>query len=237
MKYVLHPASSRGVANHGWLQSAHSFSFGSYYNPERMNFGALRVLNDDLVSPSMGFGTHGHRDMEIVSIPLSGSLKHRDSMGNEAIIKSGEVQVMSAGTGIEHSEMNASSTAPVSFLQLWIIPRERSVTPRYDQITLNPENNLNRWDQILSPNADDAGVWVHQDAYMFLSKLEADTELSYSLKHPETHGVYLFVLEGSITIEDIELNSRDAIGITKTNLFQVLAKNEASLLVIEVPMD
>ena len=237
MKYVLHPASSRGVANHGWLQSAHSFSFGSYYNPERMNFGALRVLNDDLVSPSMGFGTHGHRDMEIVSIPLSGSLKHRDSMGNEAIIKSGEVQVMSAGTGIEHSEMNASSTAPVSFLQLWIIPRERSVTPRYDQITLNPENNLNRWDQIVSPNVDDAGVWVHQDAYMFLSKLEADTELSYSLKHPETHGVYLFVLEGSITIEDIELNSRDAIGITKTNLFQVLAKNEASLLVIEVPMD
>lgn len=237
MKYVLHPASSRGVANHGWLQSAHSFSFGSYYNPERMNFGALRVLNDDLVSPSMGFGTHGHRDMEIVSIPLSGSLKHRDSMGNEAIIKSGEVQVMSAGTGIEHSEMNASSTAPVSFLQLWIIPRERSVTPRYDQITLNPENNLNRWDQIVSPNVDDAGVWVHQDAYMFLSKLEADTELSYSLKHPETHGVYLFVLEGSITIEDIELNSRDAIGITKTNLFQVLSKNEASLLVIEVPMD
>lgn len=237
MKYVLHPASSRGVANHGWLQSAHSFSFGSYYNPERMNFGALRVLNDDLVSPSMGFGTHGHRDMEIVSIPLSGSLKHRDSMGNEAIIKSGEVQVMSAGTGIEHSEMNASTSAPVSFLQLWIIPRERSVTPRYDQITLNPENNLNRWDQIVSPNVDDAGVWVHQDAYMFLSKLEADTELSYSLKHPETHGVYLFVLEGSITIEDIELNSRDAIGITKTNLFQVLAKNEASLLVIEVPMD
>ena len=237
MKYVLHPASSRGVANHGWLQSAHSFSFGSYYNPERMNFGALRVLNDDLVSPSMGFGTHGHRDMEIVSIPLSGSLKHRDSMGNEAIIKSGEVQVMSAGTGIEHSEMNASSTAPVSFLQLWIIPRERSVTPRYDQITLNPENNLNRWDQILSPNADDAGVWVHQDAYMFLSKLEADTELSYSLKHPETHGVYLFVLEGSITIEDIELNSRDAIGITETNSFQVLSKKEASLLVIEVPMD
>ena len=237
MKYVLHPASSRGVANHGWLQSAHSFSFGSYYNPERMNFGALRVLNDDLVSPSMGFGTHGHRDMEIVSIPLSGSLKHRDSMGNEAIIKSGEVQVMSAGTGIEHSEMNASSTAPVSFLQLWIIPRERSVAPRYDQITLNPENNLNRWDQILSPNADDAGVWVHQDAYMFLSKLEADTELSYSLKHPETHGVYLFVLEGSITIEDIELNSRDAIGITETNSFQVLSKKEASLLVIEVPMD
>ena len=237
MKYVLHPASSRGVANHGWLQSAHSFSFGSYYNPERMNFGALRVLNDDLVSPSMGFGTHGHRDMEIVSIPLSGSLKHRDSMGNEAIIKSGEIQVMSAGTGIEHSEMNASSTAPVSFLQLWIIPRERSVTPRYDQITLNPENNLNRWDQILSPNADDAGVWVHQDAYMFLSKLEADTELSYALKHPETHGVYLFVLEGSIAIEDIELNSRDAIGITETSSFQVLAKKEASLLVIEVPMD
>ena len=237
MKYVLHPASSRGVANHGWLQSAHSFSFGSYYNPERMNFGALRVLNDDLVSPSMGFGTHGHRDMEIVSIPLSGSLKHRDSMGNEAIIKSGEVQVMSAGTGIEHSEMNASSTAPVSFLQLWIIPRERSVTPRYDQITLNPENNLNRWDQILSPNADDAGVWLHQDAYMFLSRLNADTELSYALKYPKTHGVYLFVLEGSITIEDIELNSRDAIGITKTDLFQVLSKNEASLLVIEVPMD
>ncbi|MDA0844162.1 MAG: pirin family protein [Bacteroidetes bacterium] len=237
MKYILHPASSRGVANHGWLQSAHSFSFGSYYNPERMNFGALRVLNDDLVSPSMGFGTHGHRDMEIVSIPLSGSLKHRDSMGNEAIIRSGEVQVMSAGIGIEHSEMNASSTDPVSFLQLWIIPRERSVIPRYDQITLIPENSLNRWDQILSPNADDAGVWVHQDAYMFLSKLEADTELSYALKYPKTHGVYLFVLEGSIAIENTELNSRDAIGITKTNSFQVLAKKQASLLVIEVPMD
>lgn len=237
MKYILHPASSRGVANHGWLQSAHSFSFGSYYNPERMNFGALRVLNDDLVSPSMGFGTHGHRDMEIVSIPLSGSLKHRDSMGNEAIIRSGEVQVMSAGTGIEHSEMNASSTDPVSFLQLWIIPRERSVTPRYDQIALKPENSLNRWDQILSPNADDAGVWVHQDAYMFLSRLNADTELSYALKYPKTHGVYLFVLEGSIAIEDNELNSRDAIGITETSSFQVLAKKEASLLVIEVPMD
>lgn len=237
MKYILHPASSRGVANHGWLQSAHSFSFGSYYNPERMNFGALRVLNDDLVSPSMGFGTHGHLDMEIVSIPLSGSLKHRDSMGNEAIIRSDEVQVMSAGTGIEHSEMNASSTDPVSFLQLWIIPRERSVTPRYDQIALKPENSLNRWDQILSPNADDAGVWVHQDAYMFLGRLEADTELSYALKYPKTHGVYLFVLEGSITIEDNELNSRDAIGITETSSFQVLAKKEASLLVIEVPMD
>ena len=202
MKYILHPASSRGVDNHWWLQSAHSFSFGSYYNPDRMNFGALRVLNDDLVSPSMGFGTHGHRDMEIVSIPLSGSLKHRDSMGNEAIIRSGEVQVMSAGTGIEHSEMNASSTDSVSFLQLWIIPRERSVIPRYDQITLNPENSLNRWDQILSPNADDAGVWVHQDAYMFLGRLKAATELSYALKYPKTHGIYLFVLEGSITIEN-----------------------------------
>lgn len=237
MKYVLHPSDSRGIANHGWLQSAHSFSFGSYYNPERMNFGALRVLNDDIVSPSMGFGTHGHRDMEIISIPLSGSLKHRDSMGNEAIITSGEVQVMSAGTGIEHSEMNASSANPVSFLQLWIIPRERSVTPRYDQIMLTPENSQNRWDQIVSPNMDDAGVWVHQDAYMFLSRLEAETELSYSLKHPTSHGVYLFVLEGSISVGDITLTRRDAIGITETNSFQVHATNKAALLAIEVPMD
>lgn len=159
---ILHKADTRGNANHGWLQSFHTFSFANYHNPERMNFGVLRVLNDDTVSAGMGFGTHPHNDMEIISIPLEGDLEHQDSMGNQTVIRNGDIQIMSAGTGIRHSEYNKNKDEQVKFLQIWVIPNKRDVTPRYDQITLNPEDRHNKLQQIVSPNPEDAGVWIHQ---------------------------------------------------------------------------
>ena len=228
-------ADSRGYADHGWLKSSHSFSFASYFNPDQMNFGALRVLNDDWVAPSMGFGTHGHRDMEIISIPLSGDLKHRDNMGNETIIRSGDIQVMSAGSGVEHSEMNASTSEPVAFLQIWIFPKVKNVTPRYDQLALKVEDSINRWQQILSPNREDEGVWIHQDAFMHLNYLDSQTSTTYTLKNA-TNGVYLFVIEGEVSVEGEPLRRRDAIGITEVAKFTVRAQTNARLLAIEVPM-
>ena len=235
MKTKLFLADSRGYADHGWLKSSHSFSFASYYNPDQMNFGALRVLNDDWVAPSMGFGTHGHRDMEIISIPLSGDLKHRDNMGNETIIRSGDIQVMSAGSGVEHSEMNASSSEPVAFLQIWIFPKVKNVTPRYDQLTLKVEDSTNRWQQVLSPNKEDEGVWIHQDAFMHLNHLDSQSSTTYTLKNA-ANGVYLFVIEGEVTVEGEPLRRRDAIGITEADKFTLSAQTNAKLLAIEVPM-
>ena len=235
MKTKLFIADSRGYANHGWLKSSHSFSFASYFNPDQMNFGVLRVLNDDWVAPSMGFETHGHRDMEIISIPLSGDLKHRDNMGNETIIRSGDIQVMSAGSGVQHSEMNASASDPVAFLQIWIFPKVKNVTPRYDQLTLKAEDSTNRWQQILSPNKEDEGVWIHQDAFMHLNHLDAQGSTTYKLKNT-ANGVYLFVIEGEVIVEGEKLGKRGAIGISEVAQITLCAQTNAKLLAIEVPM-
>src|SRR5690606_37735757 len=191
MNTILHKADTRGDANHGWLHSKHTFSFANYYNPERMNFGVLRVLNDDRVSENMGFGTHPHNDMEIISIPLEGDLKHKDNMGNETVIKAGDIQVMSAGTGVMHSEYNNNPDQAVKFLQIWVVPNKKNVTPRYDQITLDVTDRENKLQQIVSPNSEDAGVWIYQDAWFHMTNLEGGKELTYSLNVPEKNGVYV----------------------------------------------
>lgn len=236
MKTTLHKANTRGFANHGWLQSFHSFSFASYYNEERVHFGALRVLNDDTVSAAMGFGTHPHENMEIVSIPLEGDLEHKDSMGNVTIIKQGDIQVMSAGTGIYHSEYNKNKDRQTKFLQIWIFPNKKGVTPRYDQQTLNLADRKNNLQQVLSPNADDAGVWLHQDAWFHLGNFDKGVKETYSLKK-EGNGVYAFVLSGDWIIAEQNLNSRDGLGISETSSFTLEAlSNEAEILLMEVPM-
>ena len=236
MKSVLHRANTRGRAEHGWLNSHHSFSFAKYYNPERMNFGVLRVLNDDIVSEKKGFGTHPHDNMEIVSIPLSGNLEHKDSMGNVAVIKQGDVQVMSAGTGVYHSEYNESQNEPVQFLQIWMFPNKKNVTPRYDQITLDSAKMKDNLYQILSPNANDDGVWAHQDAWWYIGHLNEGFETTYNIKN-SSNGVYVFVLEGDVMINDQLLAKRDGYGLWDTKSFHLKTKSEAKVLVMDVPMD
>lgn len=236
MKTVLHKAGTRGHANHGWLDSHHTFSFAGYYNPERMNFGVLRVLNDDVVSGGMGFPTHPHQNMEIISIPLEGDLQHRDSMGNVAVIKAGDVQVMSAGTGVEHSEFNKNQDSLVRFLQIWVFPRERNVTPRYDQITLEKGQATNTFQQILSPDPTDEGVWINQDAWFSLGELAVGHEQSYAIKKAG-NGVYVFVLEGSVEINGEQLERRDGLGIWDADGFVVKAAQDARVLLMDVPMN
>lgn len=231
---ILHKADTRGVANHGWLKSYHTFSFANYHNPERTNFGVLRVLNDDAVAAGMGFGKHPHDNMEIISIPLSGDLQHEDSMGNKAVIKKGEIQVMSAGTGVAHSEYNKNRDAEVKFLQIWVFPNKRNVQPRYDQIKID-ETVRNQWQQILSPNPDDAGVWIHQDAWFHIGRLDNTTSLEYKVKK-EGNGVYIFVLEGSAEVNGQQLDRRDGLGVWNTDGFQLTAIGEAEILLMEVPM-
>lgn len=233
---VLHKANTRGHANHGWLNSHHSFSFASYYNPERMHFGVLRVLNDDTVAPGMGFGTHPHDNMEIISIPLEGGLEHKDSMGNTAVIRHGDVQVMSAGTGIRHSEYNRNKDNQVKFLQIWVFPNKRDVKPRYDQITLNLADRHNKFQQILSPNPDDEGVWIHQDAWFHLGKLDQGVALDYSIKKAG-NGLYAFVLEGDVAIDGQALSRRDGFGVWDTDKVSVKASSDAEVLLMEVPMN
>lgn len=235
MKTVLHTAHSRGNADHGWLKSRHTFSFANYYNPERIHFGALRVINDDFVEGGRGFGTHPHDNMEIVSIPLSGDLAHRDSMGNGGIIRHGDIQVMSAGTGISHSEMNANADIPVKFLQIWVFPNQRDVTPRYQQLSLVEGAKPNDFQQILSPNADDEGVWIHQDAWFSLANFSKTTRKSYRL-HKANNGVYAFVIKGSAKIAGIDLNERDGLGVWETDQIEVEATTDAEILLMEVPM-
>lgn len=235
MKATLHKAETRGHANHGWLNSYHSFSFANYYNPERENFGVLRVLNDDEVSAGMGFGMHGHSNMEIISIPLEGDLAHQDSMGNKAVIKSGDIQVMSAGTGVQHSEKNKNADSKVKFLQIWVIPNKVNVEPRYDQITLKAADMHNRFHQILSPNADDAGVWIHQNAWFHLGDFDTDRALTHRLKDM-SNGLYVFVLEGKCTIGDIALGRRDGLGIEHTENVDFEIQPQTRLLLMEVPM-
>lgn len=233
---VLHKADTRGNANHGWLQSYHTFSFANYYNPERMHFGVLRVLNDDTVQGGMGFGTHPHDNMEIISIPLEGDLEHKDSMGNVAVIRNGDVQVMSAGTGIQHSEKNKNGQQPVKFLQIWVFPNKRNVEPRYDQITLDPADRKNKLQQILSPNPNDAGVWIHQDAWFHLSELDKGKNIEYQIRKAG-NGVYAFVLSGDVTINGQALNRRDGLGIWDVNELNIQADSHAELLLMEVPMN
>lgn len=232
---ILHKANTRGNANHGWLQSFHTFSFANYYNPERMNFGVLRVLNDDTVAAGMGFGTHPHQNMEIISIPLEGDLEHQDSMGNKTVIRNGDIQVMSAGTGVQHSEYNKNQDKEVKFLQIWVIPNKQSVTPRYDQITLKEEERHNKLQQILSPNPEDAGVWIHQDAWFHLGKFDKDFATEYHFKK-QGNGLYVFVLNGDVTVNGQDLNRRDGFGIWNTDKVTIKANSEAEFLLMEVPM-
>lgn len=232
---VLHPAQTRGHANHGWLNSMHTFSFANYHNPSRMHFGALRVLNDDTVDAGMGFGTHPHENMEIISIPLEGDLEHKDSMGNLSVIKYGDIQVLSAGTGISHSEYNRNKDRQVKFLQIWVFPNKKNVTPRYDQITLNLADRHNQFQQILSPDPNDAGVWIHQNAWFHLSKFDKGFNSDYTVK-AAGNGVYAFVLSGEVTINGEPLKTRDGYGIWDIDHFSVHADTEAEFLLMEVPM-
>jgi len=232
---VLHKAATRGDANHGWLHSRHTFSFANYYNPERMHFGVLRVLNDDIVDGGEGFGTHPHDNMEIISIPLEGDLEHKDSMGNVTVIRNGDIQVMSAGTGIKHSEYNKNKDKQVKFLQIWVFPNKKNVTPRYDQITLKSADRHNTFQQILSPNPDDAGVWINQNAWFHLATFDANHAQVYKMKD-KTNGLYVFNLNGDITINNQALNARDGYGIWNVDEVTIKADSAAEFLLMEVPM-
>lgn len=232
---ILHKAATRGHENHGWLDSFHTFSFANYYDPERIHFGALRVLNDDTVEPGMGFGTHPHDNMEIVSIPLEGDLEHKDSMGNVSVIKHGDVQVMSAGKGITHSEYNKNKDKRVKFLQIWVFPDKNNVIPRYDQITLDISDRHNKLQQILSPDPDDDGVWIYQNAWFHLGKFGKGVSADYNIK-AKGNGVYAFILNGDITIYNQQLKTRDGFGIWDTDNISLKANSDAEFLLMEVPM-
>ena len=238
MKTKIYKASERGTADHGWLKANFSFSFAHYYNPERLNFGALRVLNDDYIQGGMGFGTHPHENMEIISIPLKGALKHRDSMSNEWIpLNTGEVQVMSAGTGIQHSEMNNHPAEEVNLFQTWIVPNKHNVTPRYDQKVFEASERKNKLQTLVSWIDDEVegSLTIHQDAKISRIDLDKNTKFNYDLK-TETNGVYVMVIEGDISVKNKKLKKRDAIGIEQTESFEIESIDNSELLFIEVPM-
>lgn len=235
MNTVLHKAETRGSANHGWLDAKHSFSFANYYNPERMHFGVLRVLNDDIIAGGKGFGTHPHDNMEIITIPLEGDLEHKDNMGNHSVIHQGDVQVMSAGTGVYHSEFNANEDKEVRLFQIWLFPNKKDVQPRYDQISVREVEKQNEFYQILSPFKDDQGVWIHQDAWFSLGNFEKGKQGSYALKK-EGNGVYIMVVEGELEINGQILSKRDGFGIWNTNEFKLSAHENAKVLLMEIPM-
>ncbi len=235
-KHVLHTADSRGHFNHGWLDTHHTFSFADYYDPTRIHFGKLRVLNDDTIAAGEGFGLHPHQDMEIISIPLEGELEHKDSLGHTEVIRHGQVQTMSAGTGIWHSEFNKSPDRDVKFLQIWVFPNKRNLTPRYDSVDLDITKRHNKLQQVVSPNKDDDGAWIYQDAWFHISKLDKGVTLTYVLKQ-RGNGVYAFVLSGSLVVDGQVLDQRDGLGIVQTDSFMIEAtSNEAEILLIEVPM-
>ena len=235
MKTTIHRSDTRGHANHGWLDSYHSFSFGHYFNPDRMRFGLLRVLNDDTVAAGRGFDTHPHSNMEIISIPLEGDLEHRDSMGNVTVIHEGDIQVMSAGTGVSHSEYNKNPDREVKFLQIWVFPNQADVTPRYDQVSIEELVEKNQFSQILSPREDDQGVWIHQDAWFSIGEFDRDMKIDYQW-HKEGNGLYVFVVEGEVGIGDTVLRRRDAMGIWETVDVEMNVRTGARVLLIEVPM-
>jgi redox-sensitive bicupin YhaK (pirin superfamily) len=234
MKKIVHKADTRGYANHGWLKSYHTFSFAGYNNPERMNFGMLRVLNDDVVQPKMGFGTHPHRNMEIISIPISGALSHKDSMDNKRSIEVGEVQVMSAGNGLTHSEFNDSKTNETNFLQLWIIPEKQEVAPYYNQKEFKEADRKNKFQMLVSPrtNLVEGSLPIHQQGYISMIDLDENIETEYHLKN----GAYFFLIDGEVNIADETLEKRDAVGIIETEKVTVKANKNSKLLVVDVPM-
>ena len=236
MKSIYHSASSRGFADHGWLQARHSFSFADHYDPERVHFGKLRVLNDDIIAPGKGFGTHPHNDMEIITIPLRGSLEHKDSMGNGSVITSGEVQVMSAGTGIMHSEFNPSNEQEINLLQIWIFPEEKGVSPRYDQKYFDEHSFTDAIIKIVNNEENDSSLFIHQKAVLSLSKPSAGKKLSYSMHYPG-NGMYVFMIEGKADVEGTLLMQRDALGLWDTDSISLLAKENSFILFLEVPMN
>ncbi|TKB07126.1 pirin family protein [Desulforhopalus sp. IMCC35007] len=235
MKSDYHKNESRGLADHGWLVSRHTFSFADYYNPERMNFGLLRVLNDDIVKPAMGFATHPHDNMEIVSIPLSGSLRHQDSMENKHIISTGEVQIMSAGSGLTHSEYNNSPVEDVNFLQIWVLPRNRDIAPRYGQKLFDLSERRNRFQVLVSPRASEKTIWINQDAWFSRADIDVGQQVRYE-KHNKEYGVYFFIIEGNVSIDGNALNRRDGLGLHGREVHTVLAATSAEILAIEVPL-
>jgi redox-sensitive bicupin YhaK (pirin superfamily) len=235
MKKVIHRANTRGHADHGWLKSYHTFSFAGYYDPERVHFGLLRVLNDDVIEGGKGFGKHPHDNMEIVSIPIYGALAHKDSTGRDKIIRTNDVQIMSAGKGIAHSEFNASETDDANFLQIWVFPKEKNIEARYAQKTFDPKERKNKFQTVVSPE-DKEAVWINQDAYFSLGNLDKGAALDYKIRKAG-NGVYAFVIKGDVKVNGEALQTRDAIAISETNSLQVEANAETELLLIEVPMN
>ena len=236
MKSILTKASERGTADHGWLKPNHYFSFGGYHNDERIHFGALRVINDDFIAGGGAFPAHPHDNMEIVTIPFTGALQHRDSTGGEGIIKAGDVQIMSAGTGVSHSEANASPTDPVTLFQIWVFPKERNIKPRYDQRTFDLADRQNKWQTVVSPIASDDALWINQNARFSLTELSANTLLSYSNAFAG-NGMYIIPINGSLAVEDITLDEKDALGIWEKDTINISAKTNATVLLLEVPME
>lgn len=234
-KYTLHKAASRGYADHDWLKSYHTFSFAGYFNPERVHFGALRVLNDDYVAAGRGFGAHPHSNMEIVSIPLEGKLAHKDSTGSEGVIQKGEIQFMSAGTGVTHSEMNGSATEAVKFLQIWIVPNKMNITPRYGQMEYNVNDNEIK--TLIQPETAEGTLRLQQNAWFKIAKFDSGKEFTITVEDPENNGIYLFLLNGSIEVDGNQLETRDAIGIWDTENVTIKTNDKSEFLVIEVPMN
>lgn len=236
MKSILFKAADRGSADYGWLKPNYYFSFAQYHNPEKVHFGLLRVLNDDFVAGGGGFPTHPHDNMEIVTIPFSGALQHKDSTGGNGVIKAGDIQIMSAGSGVQHSEFNASATDPVTLFQVWVFPKERNIKPRYDQRNFDTNDRQNKWQTVVSPLDSDQALWINQDARFALTNLDAGKEISYSTAFKE-NGVFLVVINGSVLVDGKQLNKRDALGISETDSFSIAASADAELLAIEIPMN
>jgi len=235
MQFTYHEANTRGAAHHGWLNSQHTFSFANYYDPDRMGFGVLRVINDDVVAPSMGFGTHPHKNMEIISVPLKGSLKHKDTMGNDFVIRKGEVQAMSAGTGVAHSEYNNSHNEEVNFLQIWVMPKKNNIAPAYSQKEFSETERRNKLQLIVSPDGRDHSVKINQDAFFSLTEIESGVQLEYE-KYLKGNGLYIFVLEGSLKVGDKVLNKRDGLGIESFEQISLNALKKTEVLLMEVPL-
>jgi redox-sensitive bicupin YhaK (pirin superfamily) len=235
MNTVIHRDKTRGSAEHGWLQSRHTFSFAHYYDPERMGFGVLRVINDDIVAPGAGFDAHSHDNMEIVSILLSGALRHEDSTGNTRVIQSGEVQIMSAGTGITHSEYNASETEPVNFLQIWVLPKRRDIEPRYHEQEFPAADREGRFQVVVAPSSEGGDMWINQDAWFSLGNFSAESRATYRL-NADGNGIYVFVLEGTVDVAGESLDRRDGVGITDSDEIEIEATSDCQLLVIEGPL-
>jgi redox-sensitive bicupin YhaK (pirin superfamily) len=234
-KIIIHRADTRGIAEHGWLKSFHTFSFAEYYNPERIHFGVLRVLNDDIVKPGSGFDDHAHDNMEIITIPLEGVLTHKDSLGHISIIKPGDIQVMSAGSGITHAEYNDDTIKAVNLLQIWIYPKLKNIEPTYQQKTFNPEDKINVFQEIITPSHENNGLHINQDAWLSIGKLDKGQETNYSIKK-DNNGLYIFIIDGDINIEGLNLNSRDGIGITKVNNITIKAVSNCEILIMDIPM-